>query len=515
MSNSCFNYASWLRRRSAGSFLHISSLPSKTGIGNLGESSYSFIKFLKNSGMSFWQMCPVGPTGFGDSPYQVFSSSAGNPYFIDWYPFISAGLIMESDLAILSQLPACYTDFENLYKIFFTVARKVYARFQDDPNVFTDIYGDYSNFVEDNTYWLKSYCSFQAFKQKYNGLPWWTWPSYHRKEIECIAKTPEFYFQEFLQYIFRGQWKKLRKFATENEIQLIGDLPIYCAPDSADVWASPELFEINLENTAFEKVAGVPPDYFNADGQYWGNPLYKWNVHSSGNYNWWVKRLSLQLDLFDVIRIDHFRGFNDYWSIRAENSDAKMGKWVKGPGMHFWEIIKEHFPTLPFLAEDLGLITKDVRNLRDKIPLLGMAVLQFAFDGDPENLYLPHNLTNSLVLYSGTHDNNTTHGWYANSSSEIKDNFRSYLSVSGEDSSWDMIRLAYRSISPLVIIPVQDYLGLGSEARFNEPGISQGNWKWRMSFNQLEHLESNCSKYLLEQAKITGRVLMKKSSNSF
>ena len=508
MSNQCIE-AEWLPQRAAGGLLHLTSLPSDTGVGNLGGSAYSFISFLENAGFQFWQMCPVGPTGFGDSPYQVFSSFAGNPYLIDWKPIQDQNLILNSELQTLQNLPKDEVDYGGLYEIFFPVARKSYQRFSTNTSVLDHLYGSFSLFLDKNKEWLDPYCHFQTLKKVYKNLPWWEWPRDCHQNIDEVKEDPEFKFNQYLQYIFRGQWFKLKEFAESKNIKLIGDLPIYCAPDSADVWSEPELFEINANASGFTNVAGVPPDYFNENGQYWGNPLYAWDKHAENNYSRWMKRLSLQLELFDVVRIDHFRGFNDYWSISTEHKDAKLGKWVKGPGLDFWKVTQEKFPSMPFLAEDLGLISEEVRKLRDDTSLLGMAVLQFAFDGDSLNLYLPHNLAQNLVLYTGTHDNDTAKGWFDHLSQEIKDNFRSYLNVSGHDVSWDMLRCAYRTVSPLVVVPVQDVLGLGSQARLNQPGIPQGNWTWRLTFEQLDHLHFQHSKYLREQAKICGRLLSK------
>jgi len=499
----------WLQNRAAGAFLHITSLPSSTGIGNLGESAIAYLSFLKEAVFRFWQMCPVGPTGYGDSPYQVFSSFAGNPYLIDWRPIEGKGLITDSELQILRELPDEYIDYGNLYKRFFPLARKSHERFLRNPSSLNDLYGDFNSFVNSNRSWLDPYCQFQSLKKSHDNIPWWEWPPRHGMSKESFTEETEFKFHQYLQYIFRGQWHKLKDFAQSKNIQLIGDLPIYCAPDSADVWSEPDLFEIDQQSSLFTNVAGVPPDYFNEDGQYWGNPLYAWDKHAANNYSWWMDRLSLQLELFDVVRIDHFRGFNDYWSISTETKNAKSGSWVKGPGLDFWEKAKRKFPSLPFLAEDLGLISEEVRKLRDNSSLLGMAVLQFAFDGDPENLYLPHNLSHKLVLYTGTHDNDTSQGWYNGATSEIRDNLRTYLNVSGEDVSWDLIRCAYRTISPLVIIPTQDILGLDSRARLNQPGVPEGNWTWRLTHSQLDQLRTVHASHLHEQAKICGRLLPK------
>ncbi len=503
-----------LKQRKAGSLLHLSSLPSETGIGNLGDSAYSFVDFLAKSGNSFWQLCPVGPTGFGDSPYQVFSSSAGNSYFIDWEPLVEKKLIRGNDLQPLYDLPRSEVDYGKLYSAFLPAAKFVSENFFKDLSSLESSYGCFRDFTNRNKSWLEPYCLFQTLKNHYNQDPWWNWPEEHTSLLEDFKECENYRMHQFLQYVFRGQWKKLKDFAAKRRVSLIGDLPIYCAPDSAEVWHSPHLFQVDPHHSFFENVAGVPPDYFNEDGQYWGNPLYDWPIHQADEFSWWMDRLKIQLELFDLVRIDHFRGFNDYWSIPAKEQSAKAGKWIQGPGIKFWQTAQKAFPSLPFLAEDLGLITDQVRKLREQAGLMGMAVLQFAFDGDPGNLYLPHNLTSSLALYTGTHDNDTTNGWYESSSAEIKDNFRSYLNAPGHEPSWEMLRTAYRTVSPLVISPVQDYLGLGSEARLNQPGVPQGNWKWRLSYDQLGHLSSSCSSYLREQLKITGRLPARSDSIS-
>ena len=495
----------WFATRGAGCLLHMTSLPSYFGIGNLGKQAYEFLDFLKASGFTSWQTCPVGPTGFGDSPYQVFSSSAGNPYLIDWEPLMTAGLIENHELEPLYQLPRDFVDYGLLYERFFLWLVSLIPVFAN-PKILSERYGSYAGFLERNRSWLSSYAMFHCYKKQFCTLPWWDWPKGHRDAFPISPDDSEYDFQVFLQYLFRGQWKKLRSYANSLGISLIGDLPIYAAPDSSEVWSEPTLFQIDEQRGEFTQVAGVPPDYFNADGQFWGNPLYDWEVHRQNDFCWWMNRLSGQLELFDVIRIDHFRGFHDYWSIPNDSQDAKLGTWKKGPGLKFWKVAEKRFPDMPFLAEDLGLISEEVRNLRDSAGLPGMAVLQFAFDGNTENLYLPHNLKESLVLYTGTHDNDTTLGWYESSTEEIRGNFRNYLNVSGDAPSWDLLRFAYRTISPLVVVPAQDLLSLGSEARLNEPGYAMGNWKWRLTEVQLANLFRESSAYLRLQAEITGRL---------
>jgi len=500
---------SWISHRAAGSLLHLSSLPGSYGIGNLGSGARSFVDFLARSGIRFWQTCPVGPTGYGDSPYQVFSSFAGNPYFIDWAPLIRIGLIHENELSALRELPSHEVDYGRLYQEFFPCARLAFSRFSDHVDDLESLYGNLERFSQENASWLTSYACFQVLKQREEGKPWWKWSdSWKNADSILLAETsddPDFAFHVFLQYLFWNQWKSLRDYANGKNVSLLGDLPIYEAPDSSGVWQRPDLFQVTPDSD-FSHVAGVPPDYFNENGQYWGNPLYDWERHSAEDYSWWMDRLAVQLKLFDVVRIDHFRGFHDYWSISTKTDDARLGTWRDGPGMKFWEVARKRFPALPFLAEDLGLISEEVRDLRRKAGLPGMAVLQFAFDGDEENLYLPHNLEKDLVLYTGTHDNDTTTGWYESAGEEVRGNFRTYLNVSGSSPSWDMLRLAYRSVAPLVVVPVQDLLGLGSGARLNEPGFAMGNWKWRLTREQLDLLGRESASYLAEQAKITGRL---------
>jgi 4-alpha-glucanotransferase len=499
----------WFSKRSSGSLLHLSSLPGSYGIGNLGVDARAFVDFLARSEIRFWQTCPVGPTGYGDSPYQVFSSFAGNPYFIDWDPLVAAGLIHEAELSSLRELPAHEVDYGRLYQEFLPCARLAFSRFSQGKDRLHTLYGELESFSQENESWLTSYASFKILKEREDGKPWWNWSETSRKAdtslLSEIRGHEDFAFHVFLQYVFWGQWKSLRAYANGRNVSLLGDLPIYAAPDSSEVWQRPDLFQLSPDSS-FSHVAGVPPDYFNENGQYWGNPLYNWERHEAEDYSWWMDRLAIQLKLFDVVRIDHFRGFHDYWSISTETDDARLGAWCDGPGMKFWEVARKRFPALPFLAEDLGLISEEVRDLRRKAGLPGMAVLQFAFDGDEENLYLPHNLEKDLVLYTGTHDNDTTGGWYESAEEEIRGNFRSYLNVDGSNASWDMLRLAYRSVAPLVVVPVQDLLGLSSSARLNEPGFAMGNWTWRLTREQLSLLERESASYLAEQAKITGRL---------
>ena len=502
----------WLSNRGAGVLLHPSSLPGKYGIGSLGKQAREWLDFLSDAGFSYWQMCPLGPTGFGDSPYQVFSSSAGNPYFIDLEVLLAHGYLVQEDLLPLNQFDPTEVNYGALYQSFYPVVRKAFRNFIKDPSSLENRYGSIESFKELHQHWLISFAKFQSLKVLHNLKPWWEWntePEVHTIDSP-LPRTclEEFDFQIFLQYLFRNQWNDLHQYARSKEISLIGDLPIYVAPDSADTWANRELFQI-AEDGCFKAVAGVPPDYFNENGQLWGNPLYNWEAMQPDRFEWWKTRIQNQLDLFEVIRIDHFRAFHDFWSIPSESNSAKNGNWQKGPGLEFWKNIMTEFPQLPFLAEDLGDISKGVLNLRKTIGLPGMAVLQFAFDGDPKNLYLPHNLSNDLVVYTGTHDNDTSLGWYNSLNEEHRSYFRRYLNVDGSAPGWDLIRCSYRSVSQLVIILGQDLLSLGSEARFNTPGKPSGNWKWRMTECQFHELKKHSAQYLREQALLTGRIAEK------
>jgi len=495
----------WLRKRSAGVLLHPTSLPGGYGIGCLGESAYQWIDFLSDAGMTYWQMCPVGPTGYGDSPYQVFSSSAGNPYFIDWAPLVKLGYIQHDHILNLVSPAESRVDFGLLYERFYPFMMHAFREFKSNPDPLIKLYGKIELFTQEHKDWLLPYCTFQTFKSQNEFKPWWQWSESDRNQsIHTDGFDEQIEFHSFLQYLFRAQWKKLHHYAKSKNISLIGDLPIYVAPDSADTWKNKELFQID-DGNEFSSVAGVPPDYFNEKGQLWGNPLYHWQNNQEDGYRWWVQRIQDQLDLFEVLRIDHFRAFYDYWSIPKGSENAVNGKWVKGPGMDFWNKVGAQFPDLPFLAEDLGDINKGVRSLRDKIGLPGMAVLQFAFDGSPKNLYLPHNLKQEVVLYTGTHDNDTSSGWYESAPESTRSFFRNYLSVDGSTPGWDMLRYAYRTVSQLVVTPAQDLLSLGSDARFNKPGEPSGNWNWRMTTGQFRDLRNQSTEYLREQAILAGR----------
>ncbi len=500
----------WLNERTAGVLLHLSSLPSHTGIGNVGASAYAFVDFLAASGMTVWQMCPLGPTGYGDSPYQCFSAFAGNPYFIDLEPLVEAGLLSETDVAPLRKLPQDHVDYGSLYSEFWPVLETAYLAFAErDSDQLLD-YGSIKQFRKREAYWLEDYALFTALKAENHGACWLEWPEKSRdyakakKRRKTKAIRAAMDLQVFYQYVFYAQLGKLRTYAGEQGIQILGDLPIFVALDSADVWSHPTLFQLDKKLQP-KAVAGVPPDYFSKDGQLWGNPLYDWKKHIATNFEWWVERIKSTLSFYDIIRVDHFRGFESYWSVPANESTARNGKWIKSPGLELFHAIQDACPDARIVAEDLGVITPKVNALRKKTGLPGMAVLQFAFGGDEDNAYLPHNVTSNTVMYTGTHDNNTTIGWYDSESEHVRDHVRRYLSVPGDDIAYDLIRAAIRSAANMAVVPLQDLMRLDASARLNTPGSAAGNWQWRFRPEQLAHLQAEESEYLRDLLAHHGR----------
>lgn len=493
--------------------VHPTSLPNDQGIGVLDGSVDALLYFLRDSGIRQWQVCPLGPTGYGDSPYQCFSSFAGNPYLIDLYPLVNAGLLTQADLDSVRQLPRDHVDYGWLYVTKFPLLFKAYETYAARPDAFQLSYGDFAAFKTDNDAWLAPYSLFLAIKDHYHGAAWWDWPEeirfFAKARKSAVAKTvaARTDAHAFFQYLFFGQWARVRAKAAELGVEIIGDAPIFVARDSADVWAAPQLFQINQKTGAPLAVAGVPPDYFSADGQLWGNPLYAWDAHAAEGYAWWLSRLKANFALCDIVRIDHFRAFDTYWSIPAAAKTAKTGEWKQGPGLAFFEAVKAALPDARLVAEDLGDLFQSVRDLRAATGLPGMTILQFAFGGDSDNLYLPHNLTANSVVYPGTHDNDTTLGWYRSASEKEKDHVRRYLRVGGDEIGWDFIRSAYASVSNLAVIPLQDMLSLGGQARFNTPGEPAGNWQWRYDEHRLRQLhQEGGAAYLRDLALLYGRL---------
>jgi 4-alpha-glucanotransferase len=500
----------WLQERAAGILLHPTSLPGQFGIGNLGESAHRFVDFLADCHARYWQICPLGPTGYGDSPYQCFSAFAGNAYLIDLTPLIERHLLTESEVAPLRALPANHVDFGRLYETFWPVLHRAYERFQQAPGSLSE-YGDFEQFKTRNHGWLYPYALFFALKQNFGGYPWMDWPAEWRSYRAALNRplTREIAdavgAQQFFQYLFFAQWQRLRDYAARRGVGIIGDIPIFVALDSADVWTHPEIFQLDSRTGRPLRVAGVPPDYFSPLGQLWGNPLYDWQVLRANHYDWWIDRFRANFELYDIIRLDHFRGFSGYWSIPAHATDAREGFWEEGPGLPLFETLREKLPESRIIAEDLGLITEPVIALREATGLPGMAVLQFAFGSGSDNFYLPHNVNPNCAIYSGTHDNNTTLGWYQAAGSHIQDEFRRYLRSNGEAPQWDLIHAAYKSVCRLAIAPLQDVLGLGHEARFNTPGTPAGNWQWRFDQMQLNHAWDTLAGHLRELSDNSGR----------
>ncbi len=502
----------WLTDRGAGVLLHPTCFPGDQGIGTLDYSARSFIDFLEKCNFGYWQVCPLGPTGFGDSPYQTFSVFAGNPYLIDLRQLTALGLLHEQDLEPFRFLPGSKTDFGMLYEQKWPVLYKSFLSFKKTPERWEDLERSFRQFVKVNEKWLEPYGLFMALKQKFEGRSWLDWPdqfrnysklSTHDLDTETLLLCQA---HKFYQFLFFQQWNALKAYADKKGIRVIGDIPIFAALDSVDAWSCPEFFQIDLKRFRPKAFAGVPPDYFAEDGQFWGNPLYNWSQLEKNGYRWWLDRLAMAFNLYDIVRIDHFRGFEAYWSIAAGAEKASQGMWMKGPGLPFFEAVKDSFPAAKIIAEDLGLITPEVTKLREDTGLPAIAVLQFAFGGRNDNFYLPHNLKPNSVVYSGTHDNDTSVGWYNTASESTKDHLRRYLEIPGDAISWDLIRAAYRSVSKLAVFPLQDLMSLGSEARMNMPGHALGNWQWRYQTWQLEKLTRESSIYLKKLAHLYRRI---------
>lgn len=500
----------WMKQRSSGVLLHISSLPSEYGIGNFGSGAIRFLDFLQKTSFEVWQLCPLGPTGYGDSPYQCFSAFAGNPYFIDLEPLLADGLLTDDELEALRQLSSTSVEYDRLYQEIPKLLQLAYERFlQSNQPSFQD-YGDLGAFRSEQSHWLEDYALFMALKEKFGGACWLDWPPAFREYRKVKAKkldpdlSRRMDAQVFQQYLFFAQLKKLRKEASARGIEIMGDVPIFVALDSADVWANRDLFQLH-KNGKPVCVAGVPPDSFSADGQLWGNPLYQWEHHERNGFQWWIDRVRSNLQMFGIVRLDHFRGFESYWAVPAKEDTARNGVWMPSPGLALFQALHQACPEAKFVAEDLGVITDDVVALCRKTGLPRMAVLQFAFGNDAHNPFLPHNVEANQVIYSGTHDNETTTGWYQSIGESERDHVRRYLGIDGKTVAWDFVRAAIRSTARLAILPLQDLLSLGNEARFNSPGEAAGNWQWRALPEQIERLERESSAYICEQLILYGR----------
>lgn len=503
--------STWLSHRAAGVLAHVSSLPGELGIGNLGTGARDFVDFLAGAGFGYWQICPLGPTGYGDSPYQSFSSYAGNPYFIDLTELVEPGLLTEKELAPLRELPQESVDYGLLYDEFWDVLEIAYERFSQNP-VALPGFGELEEFKERHRAWLQAYALFMGIKDEFGGLPWNLWEPSWRDGFESAERSANASIRRradhhlFYQYLFEGQWRRLKRYAQERGVEIIGDLPIFVALDSSDTWQSPEVFRIDREGEPLA-YAGVPPDYFSEYGQFWGNPLYDWDQLKGSNYRWWIERLRRAFDLYDVLRLDHFRGFDTFWEIPAGSSDARVGQWCQGPGLRFFAKLQEALPQARIIAEDLGYITADVVNLRRQAGYPGMKIVQFGYGHDDNNVNLPHFYERETVVYTGTHDNDTTRGWLAGLSGEQEALVRRYFGLKpGDNSSLPLVQAALASVARLAVIPVQDLMDLGSEARFNRPGSPFMNWKWRFSSSDLKRLRMERGEQLLEWNRLYDRV---------
>lgn len=497
--------------RSAGILLHPTSLPSRYGIGDLGSSAYQFVDFLVAGRLSLWQMLPLGPTGYGDSPYQSFSAFAGNPLLISPDRLVADGFLPAKAIEKVPDFPTGQVDFGPVIDYKRDLLRAAHDYFQENA---TPAQRDaYSRFCLNTSYWLDDYALFMALKEHHkdqDGGVWNTWPRpIAKRQVKAMKQwtrdlANDIESHKFQQFLFYKQWLELKSYANKQGIKIIGDIPIFVAYDSADVWSHPELFHLSKDGSP-SVVAGVPPDYFSATGQRWGNPLYNWEKIAAENYDWWVKRIHMNLVQADIVRIDHFRGFEAYWEIPATEPTAVIGRWVKGPDAAFFEAIQAKLGELPIIAEDLGVITPEVEELRDRFTFPGMRILQFAFGGERNSSFLPYNYIKNTVVYTGTHDNETTLGWYLNATEDERDHVRRYTVSSGRDIVWDLIRLAYASVADITVIPMQDVFVLGNEARMNFPGKEGGWWRWRYTREMFSARASGIALGLAELAHLYGR----------
>lgn len=498
-----YNFKNIKKDRGSGILLHISSLPGPYGIGSLGKEARDFVDLLKTAGQKYWQILPVGPTSYGDSPYASFSTFAGNPYFIDLDYLVEDGLLSVEDLEETKRVEDLEkVDYEKLYNERIPLLRKAFSKF--------NIYDmDFISFCSENLVWLDDYSLFMSLKKYFAGKSWQDWPNKYRlrdkNELNLfkIENIEEINFQKFLQYKFFQQWKSLKDYTNAKGIKVIGDLPIYVAEDSSDVWTKPQLFQLK-EDLKPKFVGGCPPDGFSDDGQLWGNPVYDWENNEKEDYKFWVSRIKKNLKLYDILRLDHFRGFESYWKIPAEDTNARRGHWELGPGIKLFNKIKAELGDISIIAEDLGYMTKEVFEFREATGFPSMKVLQFAFNPDASSDYLPHNMNDNCVVYTGTHDNDTIIGWTKNAREEELDFARKYLNITDEEGfTFGLIRGAMTSVARTAIFQMQDLLFLDNSARMNNPGKLGGNWTWRMTEGSVSN---ETIERLRELTRISGRL---------
>ncbi|HXG30447.1 MAG TPA: 4-alpha-glucanotransferase [Thermodesulfobacteriota bacterium] len=481
-----------MKRRGSGVLLHITSLPSPYGIGDLGPEAYRFVDFLSEAKQGFWQILPLNPTNpaFGNSPYSSPSAFAGNPLLISPDLLVEEGLLSRSDTESGLSFPSDMVDYDAVSEYKYDLLRTAYENFKRRKG---KDYG-FEWFSNENSYWLDDYALFISLKEHFSGAAWSEWPEdIRRRNEDALVEwkkrlADRISMRRFFQYTFFKQFSSLKSYCRDRNIQIIGDIPIYVNYDSSDVWANPHIFKLD-ESGRPTFVAGVPPDYFSKTGQLWGNPVYRWDVLRETGYSWWIKRMEHNLRFFDIIRLDHFRGFFAYWEVPVGEKTAVNGRWMEAPAEDFFKALFRRFPFLPIIAEDLGVITPDVLEMMNRLGFPGMRLLIFAFGDDfPNSKYLPHNYVRNCVVYTGTHDNNTIKGWWRQEASpESKIRLSRYVGreVSEEEVNWEFIRLAMLSIANTVIIPMQDILGLGEEAKMNLPATTEGNWRWRLKPDQI------------------------------
>lgn len=499
-------------KRYAGVLVHPTSFPGKYGIGDLGKEAYEFVDFMERSGLTIWQVLPLGHTGFGDSPYQPFSSFAGQPLLIALDPLRENGLLLDEDFNDMPQWNSQKVEYGKVIEFKTRLLKKAFERYID-PDVEDDCSTDeefveaYDKFKSDSK-WLDDYALFMAAKDYFQGMPWYMWedsikkPNAKQKSawMEKLSDKIEYY--RFIQFLFHKQWFELKEYANEKDIKIIGDIPIFVAWDSVDVWANKKLFDLDSKGYP-KKVAGVPPDFFSATGQLWGNPLYKWSEHTKTGYEWWISRISHQLEIADYVRLDHFRAFDKYWAVPYGEETAIKGKWTKAPGVDFMTHLESALGhNMPIIAEDLGFIEQSVLDLRERFNIPGMKILQFGFGNLEDNDYLPHNCVRNCICYTSTHDNDTMVGWYRCVPEQNKDRFRRYFNTDGNDVSWTFICACFSSVANMAIVPMQDILSLDSWSRYNVPGVGDGNWAWRFKH---EDMNPYLEKRLFETAKLYGR----------
>lgn len=476
--------------RCSGILVHPTSFPSEYGIGDLGQEAYTFIDYLVSAGQTLWQVLPLGPTGYGDSPYQCFSAFAGQPLLISPDKLLCYGLLTEDDLTDYPQLDSNAVDYGAVIDAKTILFEKAFSRFLLLPDTHPLII-EYSRFCIENAYWLEDYALFMSLKSENKQNSWLEWDASWKHPTPLLKEQLRKVFKKRLQYfkmiqfLFFKQWFALKNYANSQGIKIIGDIPIFVSMDSADVWANQSLFQ--LDTRGFPTVvAGVPPDYFSATGQLWGNPLYNWDIHEQEGYSWWISRIKIQLKLVDYIRIDHFRGFASYWAVPYGNKTAVNGEWQDGPKDKFFLAIQNTLGNLPIWAEDLGVITKEVQQLRERFFFPGMKILQFAFEKPEDNEMMPEHHTADCICYTGTHDNDTSLGWYLHARKENQKKARLYMNTGAAAISWAFIKTALSSMARYVIIPLQDVMSLDSSARMNKPGNPSGNWIWRYSRSDLD-----------------------------